>query len=416
MHRQFSRPAGSHFRSNNTECRWNERTSTVILWKFWFRSESNLTLHFASKTNGLEEIREPTEHRWGHFDARFFFWVQGCFLHQDFQGLGLTCTHTVAVRGRERSCTWLRLNEARMLQRMGGSKAMRHGFDIQDTLFFESWSSSRVCDTEELSSESSRKMHEETTSEASWTAVTKGKGKEVWRREPEGEAENPEVTHSFVERGGRRHRESGRWQPPRANTSKNHEKGKRRSSPNGKKGWSKGARWRGWGDSKSKKESDSGRIGKKRRIMWNNHWTWAKKLVSCQARSASRKAHVLGWQNRCSDKALSFWQFVSVVVEEGEESNTANLCQQCYNKHLMVKGEAPLTKWQWYAVVETKAHIVAGCGECWGKTSTYKKSGSAFVWKTEFEEIYERRPRRKSRKRCKANGNMSLWQKNTLNK
>ena len=36
------------------------------------------------------------------------------------------------------------------------------------------------------------------------SAVTKGKGKEVWRLEPEGEAENPEVTHSFVERGGRR--------------------------------------------------------------------------------------------------------------------------------------------------------------------------------------------------------------------
>ena len=39
-------------------------------------------------------------------------------------------------------------------------------------------------------------MHdkEETASEASWKAVTKGKEKEVWRLEPEGEAENPEVT------------------------------------------------------------------------------------------------------------------------------------------------------------------------------------------------------------------------------
>ena len=35
---------------------------------------------------------------------------------------------------------------------------------------------------------------EETTSEASWTAVTKGKGKEVWRLELEGDAEKPEVT------------------------------------------------------------------------------------------------------------------------------------------------------------------------------------------------------------------------------
>ena len=60
--------------------------------------------------------------------------------------------------------------------------------------------------------------------------------------------------------------------------------------------------------------------------------------------------------NRCSEKALSFWQFASVVVEEGEESYTANLCQQCCNKNLMAKGQAPLTKWLWYAVVEKMAH------------------------------------------------------------
>ena len=63
-----------------------------------------------------------------------------------------------------------------MLQRLGGSRAVRKGFD---TLSFESCSSSMACDMEEVSSESSRKMEdkEETTSEASWTAVTRGKGK-----------------------------------------------------------------------------------------------------------------------------------------------------------------------------------------------------------------------------------------------
>ena len=55
--------------------------------------------------------------------------------------------------------------------------------------------------------------------------------------------------------------------------------------------------------------------------------------------------------NRCSDKALSFWQLVS-VVEDGEESYTANLCQQCYNEKLVAMGGS----WQWYAVVEEKAH------------------------------------------------------------
>ena len=59
-----------------------------------------------------------------------------------------------------------------------------------------SCSPSMACDLEEVCSESSRKMQdkEETTSEASWTAVIKGTEKEVWRLEPEGEAERPEAT------------------------------------------------------------------------------------------------------------------------------------------------------------------------------------------------------------------------------
>ena len=36
--------------------------------------------------------------------------------------------------------------------------------------------------------------------------------------------------------------------------------------------------------------------------------------------------------NQCSEKTLSFWQFASVVIKEGEESHTTNLCQQCFNK------------------------------------------------------------------------------------
>ena len=50
---------------------------------------------------------------------------------------------------------------------------------------------------------------DETTSEASWTAVTKGKEKEVWSLEPEGEAEKPEAT-GLGEQGERRLRESCR--------------------------------------------------------------------------------------------------------------------------------------------------------------------------------------------------------------
>ena len=52
-----------------------------------------------------------------------------------------------------------------------------------------------MCDMEEVSSESSRKMQDtkETTLEASWVAVTGKKEKDGWRLEPEGEAETPDV-------------------------------------------------------------------------------------------------------------------------------------------------------------------------------------------------------------------------------
>ena len=60
--------------------------------------------------------------------------------------------------------------------------------------------------------------------------------------------------------------------------------------------------------------------------------------------------------NQCSEKTVSFWQFASLVVKEGEESYTTNVCQQCYNKHLEEKEEKTQTNWQWYEFVENKAH------------------------------------------------------------
>ena len=60
--------------------------------------------------------------------------------------------------------------------------------------------------------------------------------------------------------------------------------------------------------------------------------------------------------NQCSDKTLSFWQFASVVIKEGEESYKSKLCQQCCNDPLVAKGDTPLTKRQWYEFVDNKAH------------------------------------------------------------
>ena len=60
--------------------------------------------------------------------------------------------------------------------------------------------------------------------------------------------------------------------------------------------------------------------------------------------------------NRCSEKAVRYWQFASVVVEEGGEAHTINLCQQCCNERRVQQGEPRPNSWQWRAVVEKEAH------------------------------------------------------------
>ena len=69
--------------------------------------------------------------------------------------------------------------------------------------------------------------------------------------------------------------------------------------------------------------------------------------------------------NRCREEA-------SVLVEDGEESYTANLCQQCYNESMTANCLAPWKNWQWKEIVEKKAHR----GRLWrmlGKTSFHKE-------------------------------------------
>ena len=56
--------------------------------------------------------------------------------------------------------------------------------------------------------------------------------------------------------------------------------------------------------------------------------------ISFVPRSISPTKATFWCDYRCSDKALRFWQFASAVVEDGKESYTANLCQQCYNERL----------------------------------------------------------------------------------
>ena len=38
--------------------------------------------------------------------------------------------------------------------------------------------------------------------------------------------------------------------------------------------------------------------------------------------------------SQCNERTLSLWQVASVVVNEGDEAYTTNLCQVCFNKHV----------------------------------------------------------------------------------
>ena len=44
--------------------------------------------------------------------------------------------------------------------------------------------------------------------------------------------------------------------------------------------------------------------------------------------------------NLCSDKSLRYMQIASVVIEEGGEERTINLCQRCYNEKTCSAGQA----------------------------------------------------------------------------
>ena len=46
-------------------------------------------------------------------------------------------------------------------------------------------------------------------------------------------------------------------------------------------------------------------------------------------------------------RSFGYWQLASVVLNEGDEANTTNLCQKCFNKHLQAREEKPLSNVQW---------------------------------------------------------------------
>ena len=82
----------------------------------------------------------------------------------------------------------------------------------------------------------------------------------------------------------------------------------------------------------------------------------AKEISSVSSALSIPRGPMFWCDTRCSDKALRFWQFASVVVDDGERAHTINLCQQCYSARLTAQGQVPLKSWQWKTMVEQKAH------------------------------------------------------------
>ena len=84
-------------------------------------------------------------------------------------------------------------------------------------------------------------------------------------------------------------------------------------------------------------------------------------------------------------KTISFWQFASVVIKEGEESSIHDQFMPAMLQEFSggKRRDKPLTKWQWYEFVEKKGASWKVTESCWEKTSTYERCGNIIAAKDE---------------------------------
>ena len=85
--------------------------------------------------------------------------------------------------------------------------------------------------------------------------------------------------------------------------------------------------------------------------------------------------------------------------------HTVNLCQQCHNESLTAKSLVPLQNWQWYAIVEKKAHR----GRLWrmlGKDQYIKG-----MWEYFSLERVTAKQFRKDAEKDKQEGIQGQWQR-----
>ena len=164
----------------------------------------------------------------------------------------------------------------------------------------------------------------------------------MWRLEPEGEAEVPEiiivsgaVEGTPVDLDGESRREQ-----VGANLSR-----RGREIPNGEGKEIKGPKGK---VVRVESEETQDYVREAESTKYEEERTFVPSAVSVPLKPLFR------CDNQCSEKTVSYWQLASVVVSEGDEAYTTNLCEKCFNKHLQAKGEEPLTKVMWRQAVEKK--------------------------------------------------------------
>ena len=150
--------------------------------------------------------------------------------------------------------------------------------------------------------------------EAMWDETKKEEAEGEWRLELEGETETREIIVVLHEAEGVSVNLNGEGHHERAQASPR-EKGEEVQSP--------------------KKESDSGGIRRNTGLCEKSNGLESgagrRNRFCANAVSVSPKP-MFRCDNGCSEKTFSYWQLETVVIKEGEEPHTINICQQCYNK------------------------------------------------------------------------------------
>ena len=177
--------------------------------------------------------------------------------------------------------------------------------------------------------------------------MTKENEKEVWSLEPEGDAEKPgaiglasEVTGISVNPEGGDHHRRARTKMARMDRE-NQTKSEKEANRNAPQ------------EGRAKVQSPKRKVVRVEsetqdyvRGSLNLSQEEAEEISFVPSALSVPRGPMFWCDNRCSDKALTFWQFASVVIDEADKTPTINLCQQCYSERLTAKGEVPVKSWQ----------------------------------------------------------------------